>query len=219
MSDFGGWGFAMGSVRGHRVWRVDALGRLTGVTYKKVWTPGENESACLAGESQGYITGMVGSAGRIQAYISAYDPTFRSTYFTPPPPPLSRYEVSSDLKVKHKPESCQCGYYAYFAEQDTNPYDEEDQPIISGVIDAYGKVVLGGKGFRAEKAKITALCIPDDRPAVTQDYRRRVARNYPDVPMFSDVAEMLAAYPIEANPGLDLTPETADDFWTREVPS
>jgi hypothetical protein len=44
--EFSGIGFAAGVVRGTRSFAVDKLGRLTGVSYKQVWTPGENEAIC-----------------------------------------------------------------------------------------------------------------------------------------------------------------------------
>lgn len=46
---FSGKEFAANSVKGARSFRIDALGRLTGVSFKKVWMPGENTSECLAG--------------------------------------------------------------------------------------------------------------------------------------------------------------------------
>lgn len=45
--EFAGYGFAAGDVRGTRSWRVDTLGRLTGVVHQKVWRPGENVAECL----------------------------------------------------------------------------------------------------------------------------------------------------------------------------
>jgi hypothetical protein len=46
--EFASLGFAAGVVRGVRSFLVDDLGRLTGVAYKKVWLPGENQAECLA---------------------------------------------------------------------------------------------------------------------------------------------------------------------------
>lgn len=45
---FSGKEFAASSVKGARSFRIDALGRLTGVAYMKVWKPGENLYECLA---------------------------------------------------------------------------------------------------------------------------------------------------------------------------
>jgi hypothetical protein len=46
--EFASLGFAAGVVRGVRSFLVDELGRLTGVAFKKVWLPGENQAKCYA---------------------------------------------------------------------------------------------------------------------------------------------------------------------------
>jgi len=51
--EFASLGFAAGVVRGVRSFLVDDLGRLTGVSFKKVWLPGENQAKCYA-ESDGH---------------------------------------------------------------------------------------------------------------------------------------------------------------------
>jgi hypothetical protein len=48
--EFSGVDFAAGTVRGTRSFKVDKLGRLTGVAYEQVWAPGENHAECLKGE-------------------------------------------------------------------------------------------------------------------------------------------------------------------------
>jgi len=45
---FSGKEFAAGSVKGARSFRIDIYGRLTGIHYRQVWTPGENEATCQA---------------------------------------------------------------------------------------------------------------------------------------------------------------------------
>ncbi len=53
--EFGGKEFAAGVARGARSFSIDRLGRLTGVSYKVVWRPGENEATCKReyGECEG----------------------------------------------------------------------------------------------------------------------------------------------------------------------
>lgn len=46
--EFDGKSFAAGVVTGTRAFDVDKLGRLLGVSYRKVWTPGENVAECLS---------------------------------------------------------------------------------------------------------------------------------------------------------------------------
>ncbi len=52
---------------------------------------------------------------------------------------------------------CSCGFYAYFT-SDLNQLDLCHPVTILGVIEGFGKISIGNKGFRCQKAKILALC-------------------------------------------------------------
>lgn len=56
--------------------------------------------------------------------------------------------------------SCVCGFYAYtdLASIAQNSYNQPNS--IIGIVRGHGKVTIGTKGFRAEKADIVALCAP-----------------------------------------------------------
>lgn len=55
-------------------------------------------------------------------------------------------------------EPCGCGHYAYWKLQ---PHSLGGQGIpVCGVIEGYGAVLIGTKGFRAAKARIVALHVP-----------------------------------------------------------
>lgn len=56
--------FAAGVVTGTRSFEIDRLGRLTGVSYRTVWRPGENEAKCL--ERDNVSTFITGTSGRLQ---------------------------------------------------------------------------------------------------------------------------------------------------------
>lgn len=45
---FSGKEFAVGTAKGARSFRVDSLGRLTGIHFRQVWVPGENVAECKA---------------------------------------------------------------------------------------------------------------------------------------------------------------------------
>jgi len=45
---FSGKEFAATSAKGARSFKIDPLGRLTGIHYRQVWTPGENQAECRA---------------------------------------------------------------------------------------------------------------------------------------------------------------------------
>lgn len=60
---------------------------------------------------------------------------------------------------------CTCGFYA-ITENTNNEYMRGPYgrpPLVEGVIEGYGQVVVGSKGFRAEKARIVALVVPPHR--------------------------------------------------------
>lgn len=59
-------------------------------------------------------------------------------------------------------ESCTCGFYARYEAYDLNDLIELGYPLgtsgfVYGVIEAYGQVFLGSRGFRTEKARILAI--------------------------------------------------------------
>jgi hypothetical protein len=77
------------------------------------------------------------------------------------------------------------------------------------VIEGYGRIVLGTKGFRAQKARIVALALPEgpsapdnarahavpaDGPLAPGD-GARIRERYPDVAVFPREEAMLAAFP------------------------
>lgn len=52
-------------------------------------------------------------------------------------------------------QDCTCGFYAYF-DTKHNPHHDEESNIL-GIVQGYGVVTVGDRGFRAEKLKIMAL--------------------------------------------------------------
>lgn len=95
--------------------------------------------------------------------------------------------------------NCTCGFYAYF---DRPSFDGLDEPLLSwmdiqsdwypyGIIEGYGKIIMGTFGFRAEKARIKALVAS----SVLQ-LRDRVAARYPTIEFFDSIEEAKEAYPV-----------------------
>lgn len=202
-SDFEGIGFALGVVRGARSFRVDALGRLTGVVYKQnVWKPGENEAECLKQDDPfGIIpnwlythtvpkrSGFWGGVRDVVELVAEPEPK-------PEPPP-------------HTLDTCKCGFYGYYDGSD----DYHQQGHVSGVVEGYGETVIGTRGFRAMKARIVALHIPEE---VAFGLANKVRRNYPNVAILSSFEAMVAAFPPDGG-GMEITPETDPDFWSRTI--
>lgn len=103
---------------------------------------------------------------------------------------------------------CQCGFYAFFdlsAEGALyhSPY------YVEGVVQGYGKTLMGSKGFRSQFMRVLALCPPITIGAADVPYQRgsnsqhdkvvdmlpSIAERY-NVPLFDTREAMLSEYPI-----------------------
>ena len=220
MSDreFSGSCFTFEPVKGARSFDIDNLGRLTGVTHRQVWVPGENVSECRKQESYGY--GAMIKSGSIYAYGG--DP-YGVRLGRMLGVPLTGYWVDelaagekSKQKSKHEMKSCACGFYGYY--DGSNDYGNPAR--VSGVVEGFGEVLIGTRGFRAAKARIVALSIGVDKDgdtAVSYALNRKVRRNYNGVPFYDTFEEMVQAYPTDVVYGP--TPETDPEFWTRAATS
>ncbi len=139
-------------------------------------------------------------------------PVTELTNFTPP------------VVEPHSISKCTCGFYAYL----NGVNDFQGAGNVVGVIQGYGECVLGTRGFKATKARVVAVYVPTvdryidaETPAdvlvrkstlpVSGD---RLKTLYPEVKFYEDYDEMVAAHP-PSEP--DVTPETDEDFWTREA--
>lgn len=89
-------------------------------------------------------------------------------------------------KTKHSLDDCSCGFYAYY--EGSNDYYREG--MVMAIVKGTGELILGTRGFRAEKAEIVALHIPN----AVEDASAIVA-NYPSVPLFSSFEAMVAEFP------------------------
>lgn len=228
MSDFAGqeYDFAAGSIKGLRGWNMDELGRLHGVTHAEVWRPGENVSICK-------VTSKVACPGpgpqdrrppgtkpveqpKKKRGRKGHDVEFTIAYNTwgtqtrkcadPGCTGAGYHLVASGHRFDSE---CQCGFWAY-DEGSFTPHGK-----VIGVIEGYGKTTIGTKGFRAEKAKIVALCRKGaDGAALSMSVLTRLATLYPDVAFFDDLPQM-----IDAHDGvMKVWPEVDEAFWLRPVP-
>lgn len=116
--------------------------RLTGVTYRTTWHPGTNTATCGSGA-------LARAAGRLRAAVTGTEPPAGPT---------------ADEEAEHllDPE-CGCGFWAYTARPGDKVdlvYGTNGHPVI-GVVEAWGRMVIGPRGFRAQHARILALAFPD----------------------------------------------------------
>lgn len=221
----GGPDLAIGSLRGTRAFDVDKLGRLTGVSFKDVWTPGENVAKCHRAEVDiraqfntlygfGSLFGMSSREDQMNEYINKrLTGTFLGLPVDKVPAFSQAIEDKKEADARRKAEDrlpdCTHGFYGYY--EGSNDYRQKGR--INAVIEAYGEVVIGTRGFRAMKAKILAIHIPKKFDA---NLARLVVRNYPDVYLASSFNQMVSEFPLD-NGEIEPSPTNDADFWTRKV--
>lgn len=146
----------LGVARGLRTFYLDENGWLRGVTYRAAWRDGENIAKC-------YIARPLHSLVKTtRAFLGAH----------PAPYTMGGVVFDADPDVPPRPEeghrfdpcggmeaTCGCGFYAYHASEQRYATNGPGCRVV-GVVEAYGKVVLGTTGFRAEKARILGVVVP-----------------------------------------------------------
>lgn len=211
MTEFSGteFDFAAGSMFGLRSWSMDEHGRLHGVTHMEVWRPGENLSVCK--KSQPVRTGQCPTNARLLAERSGSKKKRREGLgFSVLGSCGKHCDGQSHWRENVAPHlfdpNCECGFWAY----DEDGFTAHGP--VTGVIEAYGKVTIGTKGFRAEKARIVALARTGES-ALSASVIQRLETLY-RAPFYADKAELVDAFPGVRKQWSD---ETAEDFWTRPV--
>lgn len=187
LTNFSGFDLAIGSAFAVRWFTVDSEGRLRSRMYDSIWKPGENVAKCRQGDSTWSFPSLSISGGSFTYHLAA--------------PSLSEQAVEARVEVKHDvpADRCGCGFYAFAEGCDDRNY--ADKRAVVGVVECYGRVILGTKGLRAEKARIVGLAGASKR---TKDL-------YPDVRHFRKEKWMLRAFDL-VQPA-QRTPETDPTFW------
>jgi hypothetical protein len=185
--EFTGSGFAAGVVRGARAWNINDDGMLVGITRPQVWTTGDNQAQCRK-----FVMPMCTTVVKPDGTV-----TLRFTSSTSFP----------DGPLDHGMEDCQHGFYAYY--EGSNDYGRPAR--VSGVVEGFGTVVIGTRGFRCMKARIVAISFGVD---VSPERRALVVSRYPDVPVFDSFEEMVAAFPPAKG---ETEPPIEPDEWVREA--
>jgi hypothetical protein len=112
------------------------------------------------------------------------------------PPDIEQYAVAANIRAgSHRSPArhCDCGIYAWYDPQDTAML----RARVFGAVDASGLILMGDRGFRAERARISALVTRNRRLAGACEavgirvYRRRrdLLRDYPP----DDVSVLVSA--------------------------
>lgn len=224
---------------GVRVFQVDAKGRLRGVTHTDIWRPGENVAVCHARGPElppapspaRDLDGLYFAYTRSYSppsYVDFYDPlgTAKSQRRSARKRDKERAAAEAQDKERvalwkeqctrieaewetHGLDKCDHGFWAFY-EPDAG-YHNADR--IYGVVEGYGEVVVGTKGFRASKARIVALSLPATTSELLGYQYTLVGRNYPDVPTYPSLARMLSEHALSRNPEPD-----AEGFWDEAPP-
>lgn len=103
-----------------------------------------------------------------------------------------RSTIPFDIPTRehHAPQAgCTCGFYARH-----DPYFGLGlAPVVAGVIKAYGKVILGTEGFRAQYAEIEALSV-GNLGSVSGEAKESLRNRY-QVPVYPNRDGMLLDFP------------------------
>lgn len=208
--------FAAGTVRGIRRWTLNDDRELVG-NAAGVWAGGENVARC-------------------------------NTHADHDPPVLD-YEIprsargtawaAGQMSVDTGRGMCGCGFWAYWAADDAARHGGAGGKPVVGVIEGYGRVLIGDRGFRCAKARIVGLALAFDitapaglygpgwRPAfadpppsphpdamaIKAAYEDSLAARYPGATVYTTPAIMLALCPPTGPGGEPVAPpsrHTAD---------
>ena len=168
--DFSGRPLVAGTIRGIRTWDMSAEYRLVSPFQYFEWQATDNVSECVQ-----YVQ------------KSVYLEDDNSTFYTV-------HDRLTNFEHKPAPKHCSCGFYAYH--KHAVPQRTTTEVIfeghIRGILEGYGTVTVGSKGFRAEKANILALIQSSNSYL---DWNK-VWDNYPEIPLFSSLEEAIEAFPM-----------------------
>lgn len=107
-----------------------------------------------------------------------------------------------DTEVPH--DACSCGYWAYWEIQQHDMGVAQSLPVV-GVVKASGQVIMGPRGFRAQKAEIVALHLPfriePDLPGVLVAATRPVSPRVPPHRFTGQVISFPGAPPLPPSLG------------------
>src|ERR1044072_2550051 len=150
VTEYGGFELALGSVFAVRWFKPDRYGRLHAINHNFIWKPGENVAKCQRDEdgwARLNYTMVKSFSAALNTHIlggttAAAEPEKRS---------LSEEATEARVEVKHivPMDSCGCGFYAFAEGCDDGGYVTES--AVRGVIECYGRTILGTRGLRCEK--------------------------------------------------------------------
>lgn len=157
----------LGAARGHRSFYLDEGGWLRGVTYRWPWRDGENVAQCFVTVQTNPLKPV---PGRYYNLYGATPPYYAGgvVFQADPDVPVAALEGHQLAGCDGIDADCGCGFYAYH-DADMKYALSGPGCRVTGVVEAYGRLVLGPQGYRAQKARILGIVVPP----VTEASRRR----------------------------------------------
>lgn len=118
-----------------------------------------NEAPFVQGSMVGMRSFAVGDDGELRGIFH--------TELWKPGENIAKCGIGCDRVLGEKSPNmqCNCGFHGYH--NGDNDFGEELLGRVTAVVEAYGKVIVGDRGFRAEKARILAIVDPtleEERP-------------------------------------------------------
>lgn len=144
---------------------------------------------------RGYRTWILNPGGRLTSTAVAYDWQLKSQVAeclaSPWNPALGDL---CGLEPGHAvPDArCKCGFYAWYHPRDTRIVEAD----VFGAVEASGRVLLGAHGFRAERARLLGVVIPEDfaeHMLSARDLAERLGAN--GIPVFPSREKLLDRLP------------------------
>ena len=102
--------------------------------------------------------------------------------------------------------SCSCGLHAWYDGADARAHALKGE--VTAVVRASGTVLLGEHGWRAERAEVVAVALPDPRTSTRvrrERVRAVVEASYPSAVLVHDVRELERLYPPDDLSALGVT--------------
>ena len=128
--------FSMGSLYGHRTFHIEKDGSLGAVSWPYTWTPGENIAECH---------------NVMRSELDSIPGGFRGL----------QIKLKELFPEEYEHDIAKCPSHGFYAYTDSLENEWHHDGRIQGVIEGYGVVHQGTNGFRAEKAKIVGLVMPN----------------------------------------------------------
>ncbi len=163
----------LGSIRGLRKFNINAANELTGLFYRQAWHVGEN-------------------VAHHHNIMKMYPYAYYGLPYSSPQEPIEE-DVNAEVHSGKAFMECKCGFYAFYGYEHAQEIAYLAEVI--GVIEGYGEVIIGSKGFRAQKAKIIALAPLKD---IAPSRMEHLLVRYEGIPFFDKRERMEAEYPVLA---------------------